>query len=89
MFSKKIYCIALVFFAFLLKAQNAPIQISFSKNEIKNYEAVLNQEKSFEKDTVALKNFLKPLYQNKNYSVFYEAANSGKSEHPIPVKESN
>ena len=73
MFSKKIYCIALVFFAFLLKAQNAPIQISFSKNEIKNYEAVLNQEKSFEKDTMALKNFLKPLHQNKNYSVFYEA----------------
>ncbi|OXA82005.1 Tetratricopeptide repeat-containing protein [Flavobacterium aquidurense] len=56
-----------------LYPQNNPIKLSSSANQIKNIEALLLQEKSFDKDTLALKNFLKPLNQTKQNQIIYEA----------------
>ncbi|OXA91836.1 ATP-dependent transcriptional regulator [Flavobacterium hibernum] len=73
MLLKKTYCIFLLFFVFQLKAQNAQIRVSSFEINSKNFEAILEQEKSFDTDTIALKNYLQPLTKNKYYSVFYEA----------------
>lgn len=73
MLLKKTYCIFLLFFVFQLMAQNAQIRVSSFENNSKNFEAILEQEKSFDTDTIALKNYLQPLTKNKYYNVFYEA----------------
>ena len=70
---KKTYCLILLFFVFQLNAQNSQIRISSFGTNSKNLEAILNQEKSFGKDTLALKKYLDPLYKKKEYTSIYEA----------------
>jgi hypothetical protein len=73
MFSKKLYCILLLLFVLQLKSQNTPIQIPSLENKTANIEALLLQEKSFDNDTLSLKNYLKPLRKTKELSVIYDA----------------
>lgn len=69
----KNYFLILFFFVLHLKAQNNVIQTSsFGKNR-ESLEAILQQEKSFDNDTTALKTYLNPLNKTSYYSVFYDA----------------
>mgnify|MGYP003575050636 CR=1 FL=1 len=66
----KLYYIVLFFYALLTNAQK--LQIPSSTNHIKNVEFILDQEKSFGRDTTALKKFLQPLQNISNYKVLYD-----------------
>ncbi|WP_289660475.1 tetratricopeptide repeat protein [Flavobacterium panacagri] len=70
MSAKKIYFIVLLLQALLINAQK--LQINSSKNYLRNIESILQQEKNFETDTIALKNYLKPLNQIPKYQVVYQ-----------------
>lgn len=85
MFFKKLYFFYFLLFAISLQAQNFDVQLATKK--IKNTAAFLQENNYFNKDTVALKNYLKPLAKNKpgaiiydmqlaeGYSAFYEIEN--------------
>lgn len=72
-FFLKIYVAVLWFFTLATVAQNTPIKIPPLANTIKTTEAILLQEKSFKKDTLALKKYLQPLKSTKELTVLYNA----------------
>lgn len=71
MFSKKVYSLLLLLFVVEFYAQN--LRIPTSGSTTKNIELILQQEKRFGKDTLALKKYLKPLSKSPTYSVIHEA----------------
>lgn len=74
-----------------MHSQNSQIKLFYSKDKIKDIETILLQEKSFEKDTLALKNYLEPLQKSKLNSVIYEAllANGYSNYYTAINKKSN
>lgn len=93
MFSKKIFCTILFFFVIQLQSQSSSIKIPSAENKISQIEIIVLQEKYFEKDTLALKNYLQPLEKTKintaiyhallanGYSAFYNARNKKSDFH--------
>lgn len=71
MLSKNNYCLLLLFFVANLQSQN--LRIPSTKNEIKNIEAILLQEKNFGKDSVALKKYLQPLSKKPQLQIIQQA----------------
>ncbi|WJS93892.1 tetratricopeptide repeat protein [Flavobacterium johnsoniae] len=70
MSAKKILFIILFCYSFAANAQK--LQISTSKNELKNIESILLQEKNFGTDTTALKEYLSPLNKITKYQSIYK-----------------
>ncbi|MCR4032077.1 MULTISPECIES: tetratricopeptide repeat protein [Flavobacterium] len=70
MSAKKIHFILLYCFAFVTNAQE--LKINSSKNNLKDIESVLLQEKDFGSDTITLKKYLKPLNQLPKYQIVYQ-----------------
>lgn len=70
MSAKKIFLFILFCYAFVTNAQK--LQFNTSKNEIKNIESILLQEKNFGTDTTALKLYLNPLNKISRYQGLYK-----------------
>jgi len=70
MSAKKIFFFILFCYSFAANAQK--LQISTSKNELKNIESILLQEKNFGTDTTALKKYLSPLNKITKYQSIYK-----------------
>ncbi|WET02378.1 hypothetical protein P0R33_21735 [Flavobacterium sp. YJ01] len=70
MSAKKIFFFILFCYSFVANAQK--LQIKTSKNELKNIESILLQEKNFGIDTTALKEYLSPLNKITKYQSIYK-----------------
>lgn len=68
--AKKIFFVVLFYYALAINAQK--LQINSSKNELKDIESILLQEKNFGSDTTALKNYLSPLRKITRYQSIYD-----------------
>lgn len=73
MFIQKKYFLLLLLFSIAAMAQQGVIQIPTSGNSVQKTEAILLQEKSFDKDTLALKKYLHPLSKTKDFAFLYDA----------------
>ncbi|MBB4802164.1 tetratricopeptide (TPR) repeat protein [Flavobacterium nitrogenifigens] len=70
MSAKKVFFFILFCYAFVTNAQK--LQIETSKNELKNIESILLQEKNFGTDTIALSKYLAPLNKITKYQSIYK-----------------